>query len=183
MNIRVRTAAMTVSESVLSSVIDPRFGERKRSYLLQTLLATACLAAVLIFEDALANAAIVTAIASSAFLLFVNPGSTMAQPRRAVGGHLVALVVALVFSLILYESPVGDLSKAASFRDCWAALAVGTAILGMAVTNTEHAPAAGTVLGLVIEPWSIRVAGTVAVAVIALAFIQAALRRKLIDLV
>jgi hypothetical protein len=52
----------------------------------------------------------------------------------------------------------------------------------MAVTNTEHAPAAGTVLGFVIQPWSLGAAGALAIAILTLAAAHVLLRRWLIDL-
>lgn len=163
--------------------LDRHFADRKVHYISQIALATLTLAVVLIFSDALANAAIVTAIASTTFLIFVNPGATMAEPRRIVGGHGVALVSALAFSVVLYTANLNELLAFTAVRDAAYAVAVGTAMLLMAVTNTEHAPAAGTVLGLVIEPWSLQVALSVAAAAIALAYASVLLRRFLVDLV
>jgi CBS-domain-containing membrane protein len=165
-----------------SRLFDAGFASRKRQAAVQATLAAITLAIVLVFEDALTNAAIVTAIASTAFLVFVNPGATMAQPRRVIGGHAVALVLAFLFSALLYHALPGSLDKEVAVKDGFAAGAVGVGILLMAVTNTEHAPAAGTVLGLVIEPWSLSAAAMVACAVLVLSGAKFLLRERLIDL-
>jgi CBS-domain-containing membrane protein len=164
-------------------LVDPRFRSRSRQALFQAALAAGTLALVLIFEDALANAAIVTAIAASTFRAFVNPGADMAQPRRMIGGHFVAIIVAFVFSIVIYDVSGGSISGHAVFKDIFAASAVGTAIVVMAVTNTEHAPAAGTVLGLVLQPWSAGAAAAVLAAAVCITITRLILRRHLVDLI
>ncbi len=62
-------------------LIDPGFKSHFRSYLFQTLLATFILFAVLLMKDALAQGAIIAAIGSSAFILFIMPHS-----HTALGG-------------------------------------------------------------------------------------------------
>jgi CBS-domain-containing membrane protein len=164
-------------------VLDTRFVARKRRYLLQAGLGTAALAVLLVCQDALANAAIVAAIAATTFLVFVNPNATMAQPRRILGGYAAALAVASVFSVVVSQPALGEVMATAVVRDGAAALAVGSGMLVMAVTNTEHAPAAGTVLGLVFEPWTVNTAVAVVFAALVLATMRVLLRPLLVDLI
>jgi len=138
---------------------------------------------VLIFEDTLANVVIMTAVASSTAIVFLNPSSSMAQTQRLVGGHVTAAVVALVFSYLLYDSVLSDLSRHSTTKDVLEAAAVGTALLLMCLTHTEHAPAAGTALGLVLAPWSLGAATAVIATAVALAVVRLVFRGWLVDLV
>ena len=101
--------------------------------------------------DILLRAAIVVGVASSAFTIFVIPESIAATPRKVVGGHLVAGLVGAAISFILQTPGLEIYAIETRYvLDVAAALSVGIGIFLMVVTNTEHPPAAGTSLGLVI---------------------------------
>ena len=101
--------------------------------------------------DILLRAAIVVGVASSAFTIFVIPESIAATPRKVVGGHLVAGLVGAAISFILQVPGLEIYAIETRYvLDIAAALSVGIGIFLMVVTNTEHPPAAGTSLGLVI---------------------------------
>ena len=72
------------------------------SYLFQCGMATASLVVILLVEDAVFRAAIVVAVASSAFTVFIVPNSIAAMPRRVIGGHIVAVIAGGIFSAILF---------------------------------------------------------------------------------
>jgi CBS-domain-containing membrane protein len=152
------------------------------AYLAQSTLAGIALAVILVLQDALANVAILTAIAASTFLVFVNPSGIMSQPRRLVGGHITGALVALPFSVVLYDAGLG-LAGTAVLYEATAGAAVGFGILVMSLIDTEHGPAAGTILGLVLEPWS----ASAALLVVGSAFVLLAakylLRERLVDLI
>ena len=136
-------------------LIDRKFRQNWRSYLFQSALTMLALLVILLVIDVVLQAAIVVAIASTAFIVFVAPHSNAASPRRVVGGHLVSVVVGTFFSMTFLAPELGDLvSTSQSIRDLFAVLSVGLSMLFMAVTNTEHPPAAGTALGLVITGWT-----------------------------
>ncbi len=78
----------------------------------------------------------------------MTPHSTMARPRRVIGGHFVGATIGLVVAGIL--DIAGASFATVIVTDIFAATAVGTSMLVMAATETEHPPAAGTVLGLII---------------------------------
>ena len=67
-------------------------------------------------------------------------------------------------------------------RDLSLAVSVGLLILGMAITDTEHPPAAGTVLGMATRPWDTQTFMIIIGAVLLLAVIQRLLRSHLRDL-
>ena len=75
-------------------LIRRRFRRHWKNYLLQCGLSTLALLMVLLVVDVVLQAAIVVAIASSAFIVFIMPHSKASIPRRVIGGHLVAIVVA-----------------------------------------------------------------------------------------
>ena len=70
-------------------LLDQNFLRQKRRYAAQAVLAALTLGVVLAIVETLANVAIITAIASSAVIVFMTPHSTMARPRRVIGGHFV----------------------------------------------------------------------------------------------
>lgn len=149
------------------------------NYLFQSGLATASLMIILLVEDVVLRAAIVVAVASTAFTIFVVPNSVAASPRRVIGGHVVAVITGAAFSLILSLVGQGD---SGIFRDVMSALAVGLGMLLMVLTDTEHPPAAGTALGLVIHDWGWPAVVFILSSAVTLSIVRTALRPKLINL-
>ena len=136
-------------------LIDRRFRRHWKSYLLQCALCMLALLAILLVVDVVLRAAIVVAIASTAFIVFVLPHSLAARPRRIVGGHFVAVLVGSVLSMIYLVPGWGDVATTSRVvRDLVAVVTVGISILIMVLTDTEHPPAAGTALGLVVVEWT-----------------------------
>ena len=136
-------------------LIDRRFRRHWKSYLFQCALCMLALLAILLVVDVVLRAAIVVAIASTAFIVFVLPHSVAANPRRVVGGHFVAVLVGSALSLLYLVPGWGDMATTSRVaRDLVAVVTVGISILIMVVTDTEHPPAAGTALGLVVVEWT-----------------------------
>jgi CBS-domain-containing membrane protein len=159
-------------------LLDRRFLRRPHQYLIQATLAALTLAILVAVEDALTNAAAVTAIASSAFIVFTAPHSKMAGPRRVLGGHAVGLVIGLLGFLLADDVFGGTLLA----RDIIAAAGVGVSMLIMASTDTEHPPAAGTVLGLVLAGDPLSPALMVLTAALGLTLARHLFKRWMIDL-
>ena len=155
-----------------------------RRYFLQAALATLAMLAVLIFVANLSQAALAAALGSSVVILFVHPSSHSAGPRSLVGGHGLGLLLGTAFAVLLFASPVeAFLADLAPVRDLTLAVSVGLLILGMAITDTEHPPAAGTVLGMATRPWDMQTFMIIIGAVLLLAVIQQLLRSHLRDLI
>lgn len=116
-------------------------------------MAAVLLWVILLAQDIISGA-IVAAIASSVAIVFFVPHSVASSPFRIVGGHLSAVVAAYIVIAIalLFPDSVAD---ATWFNDLTGAVALGLVVLLMSMTNTEHAPAAGTALGLGVRgvPW------------------------------
>lgn len=161
-------------------LLDRHFLRHKQRYLAQAALAAIALAAVLAIESTLSNVAIITAIASSAFIIFMEPHSRQSGPRRVLGGHAVAIVIGLIAAAMIHKL-LGEPYEATLVTEVGAAFAVGAGMLVMAATDTEHPPAAGTVLGLTFAPDPLGSGLLVIAAAVALSAIRNLCRRWLID--
>jgi CBS-domain-containing membrane protein len=164
--------------------IDKKFRKNTLKYIFQCVLATLTIFAVLVFLDVLKETAIITALGASAFIVFTMPTQYSSDPRRLIGGYIVGLIVGFVFFLIT-QSQIRDIL---AFSDTvtlviFGAIAIGFAIFIMAVTNTEHAPAAGIALGLVINRWDYLTIIFIVIAIIWLASIRLILKGYLMDLI
>ena len=134
-------------------------------------------------EDALIAVAIVVAVASTAFTIFVYPYSIAFTPRRVVGGHAVAALSSAAMAAILPILSVDNTGPDTRFVvDIATALSVGLGALLMVTTNTEHPHAAGAAFALVIDPWSWSAILFVISSVIILPVVRIILRPKLITL-
>ena len=100
-----------------------------------------------------------------------------------VGGHGAALVLGSIFSAILFLAPVElFLQDRSTVLHLSLALAVGGSMLLMAITNTEHPPAAGTALGMASREFDVLIFFSIIGAVGLLAILKLVLRPYLRDL-
>jgi len=164
-------------------LLDPKFRRHYRQYIFQALLATVAMALILLFVDSLSTAAIAAGLGSSVVGIFINPTGATARLRAVVGGHTMALLLGSVFSFILFAGPIeGFIADQSQFHALMMALSVGLLILVMAVTDTEHPPAAGIVIGMSSREWTPEVFGAILGALVLLGTIKLVLRRHLRDL-
>lgn len=153
-----------------------------RPYLIQAGLASLALLAILLIEQGVSSGIIVVTIASSTATVFVVPHSVASTPRRVVGGHVVSLTVGIALWGVLHLV-TGDANAASNTQiDIFGAAAVGLAVLAMATTNTEHPPAAGTALGIIVEGMSFTFIAFILSAAIILSLVRAVLRDRLQNL-
>ena len=164
-------------------IIDKSFIKAPKKYIIQSSIAVAAVALILVFVETLTHAAIVAALGASSFIIFAMPHSVTAQPRRLIGGHVVGLACGTLCHYALFTGPLGALAGNWQYMP-WiaAALAVGLSIFIMPITNTEHPPAASTALGVAIYTWSYQVVFFVLSFAIVLALIRRVLRGYLKDL-
>ena len=164
-------------------LLDPKFRLKFRQYFFQAALATIAMAVILLFVDSLSTAAVAAGLGSSVIGIFINPTGATARIRAVVGGHTMALLLGSVFSLILFaggiESFIADHSR---FHALMMALSVGMLILIMAITDTEHPPAAGIAIGMASREWTPEVFGAILGAAALLGATKLVLKRNLQDL-
>ena len=164
-------------------LLDPKFRRHYRQYIFQALLATVAMALILLFVDSLSTAAIAAGLGSSVVGIFINPTGATARLRAVVGGHTMALLLGSVFSFILFAGSIeGFIADHSQFHALMMALSVGLLILVMAVTDTEHPPAAGIVIGMSSREWTPEVFGAILGALVLLGAIKLVLKRHLRDL-
>ena len=162
---------------------DPGFAGAPLRFVLQAGLATLAMLAILTFVDSLSTAAIAAGLASSVVGIFIAPSNPTARIRSVVGGHGVALILGSVFSVILFLGPIeAFLSGERIFLHFSLAVAVGLSVLLMAITNTEHPPAAGTALGMASREFDTLIFFSIIGAVALLGVIKLVLRPQLRDL-
>ena len=135
-------------------LFDKKFRKNIHRYISQCMLATLTILAVLFFLDVLTETAIIAALGASAFVVFAIPNSYSSDPRRLIGGYIVGIVIGIICYLISIKFPTSDFfTNTEMSLIVFGAIAVGLSIFIMAVTNTEHPPAAGIALGLLINKW------------------------------
>lgn len=165
-------------------IIDKSFKRAPRHYIIQSLLAVAVVAVILVSIEILTHAVIVAALGASTFIVFALPHSIPAQPRRLIGGHAVGLICGAICycALLLLGYPEELVVSEGILLSCAGGLAVGLAIFLMTITNTEHPPAAATALGIVTGGWSYQIVIFVLLSAVILAAIRRLLRGYLKDL-
>lgn len=165
-------------------IIDKSFKRAPKSFIIQSLLAVVTVAIILYFVEVLTHAAIVAALGASAFIVFAMPRSITARSRSLIGGHIVGLLSGTLCYYALLIGPLGKLITGWEFTTLFVyALAVGLSIFLMAITNTEHPPAAGTALGIVAHAWAYEIVVFVLLCAIGLAIVRGLLGSRLRDLV
>lgn len=122
------------------------------------------------------------AIASAAFILFISPWSASAKPRHVIGGHFIALAVAIPLALLANPDSVGWAGTSPFLFAVYAAVGVSASMFLMAATDTKHPPAASTALALIGHGFSWDLLIFVATAVLIMVGIHQSLRRHFADL-
>ena len=162
---------------------DPGFVSAPLRFVVQAALATLAMLAILTFVDSLSTAAIAAGLASSVVGIFIAPSNPTARIRSVVGGHGVALLLGSVFSFILFFAPIeAYLNQQEILLHLSLAVGVGMAMLLMAITNSEHPPAAGTALGMASREFDLLIFFSIIGAVVMLAVMKLTLRPQLRDL-
>lgn len=136
-------------------ILDREFRHHVLRYLLQCGLATVAILIILLCRHMLLDreilgTAILGALGASAFIVFTMPETRSARPRFLIGGYVVGIAVGCFCYALLHSSLFVDSGEA---RIVLGGLSVGLAIFLMVITDTEHPPAAGVALGLVLNPW------------------------------
>ena len=165
-------------------IIDSRFLKYLKYYLSQAGLATLSMLLVLILVDSLADAALAAGLGASVAIIFIHPSSPTARYRSLIGGHFIGIALGALFSGLIFSSPISVYFASTPWlSDICLGLSVGLIILVMAITNTEHPPAVGILLGLALQPWQWTTLATLIIAVILLSAMRWTFRGSLRDLI
>lgn len=120
-------------------IFDRKLKEKWKNYLWQSGAATIAIFIILLIFTRLTNVVIMAAVGATTFTVFAIPKQYTAGARNVIGGHIFGTSMGLL-CFHFHSLLVGG------------SLAVGATMLLMIITNTEHPPAAGTALGLVVSP-------------------------------
>ena len=163
-----------------STLIDIKFKKNILKYTLQCFLTTFTILIVLLFLNVLSETAIIAALGASAFVTFTTPHRYASHPRRLMGGYAIGLSVGFVLYVLAihFQSIINYQTSLIVFG----ALAVGVSTFLMAITNTEHAPAAGVALGLIINRWDYMTIIFIVAAILWMAGVKKLLKPFLMDL-
>ena len=167
---------------LLTHIIDPKLRSSFKNYLLQSLLATAFCAVMLISLDVVIPGALVASLGASTFIVFVAPDTRAAMPRGLLGGQLIGTGAGLICWFLLDSGLLSGLVSNRIEIAVFGSIAVGLAIFLMVIIDMEHPPAAGTALSIVMANWSIYSIAFIGGASLFLAFVRLALGRRLKNL-
>ncbi len=146
-------------------------------------MATIAIVIILLFLDTLRTTAIIASLGASTFIKFTTPNSYLARPRPFLGGYLIGIITGLLaWYLANFHFFVKLIGDPQTTTVVFGGIAVGMAIFLMSITSTEHAPASGVALGLVINTWDYRTILFILGAITFLTVIGQLLKPYLLDL-
>ncbi|MCK4526846.1 HPP family protein [candidate division WOR-3 bacterium] len=155
-------------------LIDRKFRKAWKAYLLQSFYG-ACVVCIILVVLNVQHLVVIASLGASCFIVFAMPNNVTAKPRNVIGGHLVGLICGSLFSLIPHPTFLISVLVYS--------LAIGASIFIMVVTDTEHPPASGTALEVVISGFSLGLALTILVFSVTLSLAHHFLKRYIKDLV
>ncbi len=154
-------------------IFDEKFSGNKIRYILQCVLATLSVLLILLIIDTMSNALIIACLGSSTFIVFAMPKAQVSRPRFLIGGYLVGIAMGMLchyLSLLPLLTRVSIIQE--SSHAVFGSLSVGLAIFVMVITDTEHPPAAGIALGLILYEWSYMTIVVAIVGIVSLSIIR-----------
>jgi CBS-domain-containing membrane protein len=131
------------------------------------------------FVNLIEHTGVVAALGATTFMIFTMPHRVSCRPRYVVGGYIVGIAVGIACSQAYDYMPAWHTHAGLAITG---GIAVGLAAFLMVTTNSEHPPAAGVALGLVLQPWDVPSLFFVLGCVVALSAVKVLLRRVMIDL-
>jgi CBS-domain-containing membrane protein len=162
-------------------IFDEKLKNQTVRYIFQSFLATFTILLILLFLDVLKQTAIIASLGATAFIVFTAPKSYASEARPLIGGYIVGILCGVLFNFVatLYCNLFADIKISYIF---FGSLAVGISIFIMVITDTEHPPASGVALGLVINEWTFRTLIFILVGVFFLSLVKTLLKSILVDL-
>lgn len=154
-----------------------------KKYLFQCSLATIVTFLILLFIDKISSLIIIASFGASTFIVFTKPSARGAKARNLIGGYLIGTIVGLAFYYInwLISSKL-QLAGSHIFLVLSSALSIGFTSLLLVITDTEHPPAVGMALALLINDWSYISIAITLLAVVSLTAAKELLKPYLVNL-
>ena len=166
------------------NLIDTKFIKTPFRFIFQCFLAGLSLFGILLFLNQLKHPAIIASLGATSFIVFTRPKWYSSDPRRLFGGYIVGISIGVFFFYLGKTSNIGQLLD--KYELCTAAfggISVAVSIFIMAITNTEHPPASGITLGLIIGEWNYHTIIFILLSLVAMYFTKKLFLRFLTDLI
>lgn len=163
-------------------VFDEKIKNNIGRYIFQCLLATVTILIILLFLNIFTHTTIIACLGATTFIVFAMPNNATAKPRNLIGGYLTGIVVGSLNSLLVESVLSNHIINSYITYIIFGAVAVGLTILVMVVVDTEHPPAVGLALGLVLGSWNMKIIIILFLAVVLMSVAKHLLRNVLIDL-
>ncbi len=159
-------------------VFDWKLRSNPVKYIAQSLLAVLSIGVILLFLDLKVQTAIIASLGATAFTVFTRPRHFTSSCRTVLGGYAVGVASGVVFDIYIrgFFPPPLELILAGG-------LATGVAVFIMVSTNTEHPPAAGAALGIVLNSWNINTLVFIFSSVVMMLLLKRVCRRYMINLI
>ncbi|MBS4539671.1 HPP family protein [Clostridium sp. D2Q-11] len=138
---------------------------------------------ILLFLNLFVYTTIIASLGATTFIIFTMPSAYSAKTKNILGGYTVGIISGIIFnsmSLVLVDKI--DMINLSMLYMITGALSVGITIFVMAITNTEHPPAVGMALSLILTPWNYQSLLYVFISILLMILVKRLLRRWLIDL-
>lgn len=174
---------------LISQLLDPKLKNNFGRYVFQCFLAAFAILMVILLEQILFNnqglgqPVVIAAIGSTAFVLFILPSSRPAKARNTLGGHFLAMAIGAILTIGSSFDHMVSLTTGIEWEFALrSSAAVGLTIFVMAGTNSEHPPAAGTALAMVVQRFDWGLAIFLITSILTLFLIHRIMRKYLKDL-
>ena len=165
-------------------IFDRKFHKHVGRYLFQCALATGAILVILMVLDVITQAVIIASLGASSFIAFTMPHANVSRPRYLVGGYVCGMAAGIAMSAVgkaVGNPTVGEWTVRGDV--VFGATAVGLAIFLMVITDTEHPPAAGLALGVVLAEWHTLALVVTIVGIVALSVARLGMKPILINLI
>ncbi len=151
-----------------------KFKRLWKNYIFQILIATlSVFIAILVIK--MQNVVMIASLGATTFIIFITPTNFTANRRNVIGGHVIGIIIGMLFTLIPASSSIVSIIIFS--------LTVGTSMFFMAIIDMEHPPACGTALGIVSSGYTISMIFAFLTGVVILSLIHHIFKPKLKDLV
>ncbi len=164
-------------------LVDPKFRRHPTRYIAQCGIATVTILIVLLLLDAMHQTVLIASLGASAFIAFTMPHVNASKRRFLIGGYIVGTAVGCAWATVAsVVALAGIWSSPAPLLIVCGALATGSAILAMVITQTEHPPAAALALGYVLNEWDLLTILVILAGILAISTVKETCKPLLIDL-
>ncbi|WP_431768833.1 HPP family protein [Senegalia massiliensis] len=163
--------------------LDSKFKDNIKRYILQCVLATISIMFILLFLNYFVYTTIIASLGATTFIVFTMPKTHSAKGKNILGGYTLGIIFGIIFHLLsIFLIEIIETINLNTLYMITGALSVGATMFVMTITNTEHPPAVGMALSLILTPWDFKTLFFVYLCIILMIIVKKSLENYLIDL-